>query len=79
MDCRQYVDSDPQVLMGTPAVKGTRLAVGFILGLFAAGWTKEQVLGNCPTLTPEALEAVFALAAKCMREGTLCIVPTGMT
>jgi uncharacterized protein (DUF433 family) len=38
------------------------------LGLFAAGWTEQQVVENYPTLTPEALRAVFAFTAECMRE-----------
>lgn len=55
-----YIHSDPDILLGKPVVKGTRLAVDFLLGLFAAGWTPEQILDNYPTLTPEALRAVFA-------------------
>jgi uncharacterized protein (DUF433 family) len=51
MDWRQYIHSDPEVLMGKPVVKGTRVAVDFILRLFAAGWTEQQVLENYPSLT----------------------------
>lgn len=58
-------------MLGKPTVKGTRLSVEFLLGLFAAGWSQEQILDNYPTLTPEALQAVFAFAAECMREETL--------
>jgi uncharacterized protein (DUF433 family) len=60
MDWREYVHSDPGVLLGKPVVKGTRLSVEFLLGLFAAGWTEKQVLDNYPTLTPQSLRAVFA-------------------
>ncbi len=62
MDWREYIHSDPEVLLGKPAVKGTRLSVEFLLGLFAAGWTEKQVLDNYPTLTPQSLRAVFAFA-----------------
>jgi len=79
MDWRPYIHSDPETLVGKPVVKGTRLAVDFILGLFAAGWTEEQVLENYPTLTPEALQGVFAFAAECMREEALYTVPAGAT
>jgi uncharacterized protein (DUF433 family) len=61
MDWREYIHSDVEVLLGKPIVKGTRLSVEFILGLFAAGWTEKQVLDNYPTLTPQSLRAVFAL------------------
>ncbi|MBD2691992.1 DUF433 domain-containing protein [Anabaena catenula] len=67
----KYIHSDSQILLGKPTVKGTRLSVEFLLGLFAAGWSQEQILDNYPTLTPEALQAVFAFAAECMREETL--------
>lgn len=75
MDWRDYIHSDPEILLGKPVVKGTRLAVDFILDLFASGWTEEQVLENYPTLTPKALQAVFAFSAECMREEALYPVP----
>ena len=63
-----HITSDPRILGGKPTVQGTRLAVDFILGLFAAGWTQEQVLENYPSLTPESLKAVFAYAAEVLHE-----------
>ena len=60
MNWRYYIHSDPEILVGKPVVKGTRLSVDFLLNLFANGWTQEQILENYPTLTPEALQAVFA-------------------
>ena len=62
MDWRKYIHSDAEVLLGKPVVKGTRLSIEFLLGLFAAGWTEKQVLDNYPTLTPQSLRAVFAFA-----------------
>lgn len=56
------------MLVGKPVVKGTRLSVEFILGLFAAGWTHAELLENYPQLTPEALRAVFAFAAEVTRD-----------
>lgn len=64
----EHITSDPAVLGGKPVVRGTRLAVDFILGLFASGWTHEQVLGNYPALSPESLQAVFAYAAEVLHE-----------
>ncbi len=37
MDWQEPIHSDPQVLLGKPVVRGTRLSVEFLLGLFAAG------------------------------------------
>ncbi|MHB1336729.1 MAG: DUF433 domain-containing protein [Candidatus Humimicrobiaceae bacterium] len=76
MDWREFIHSDPEVLVGKPVVKGTRLSVEFILGLFAGGWTEQQVLENYPTLTAESLQAVFAFATDCMREESLYAIPS---
>jgi uncharacterized protein (DUF433 family) len=75
MNWKKYIHSDSQILLGKPTVKGTRLSVEFLLSLFAAGWSQQQILDNYPTLTPEALQAVFAFAAECMREETLYTLP----
>jgi uncharacterized protein (DUF433 family) len=71
MDWRNQINSDPDMLGGKPVVRGTRLAVDFILGLLADGWTEQEVLENYPTLTPEGLRAVFAYAAEVLREEAL--------
>jgi len=65
------IQSDPDVMTGKPVVRGTRLAIDFILGLFASGWTQDQVLENYPSLTPEALKAVFGYAADVLHEQVL--------
>lgn len=41
-------------------IKGTRLAVDFLLGLLAEGWTTQQVLDSYPQLRGEDLEALSA-------------------
>jgi uncharacterized protein (DUF433 family) len=68
MNWRTYIHSNPNILLGKPVVKGTRLSVEFILGLFAEGWTEAQVLESYPNLTPLLLQAVFAFAADCLYE-----------
>ena len=64
MNWHDHIEATPGVIGGKPRVKGTRLGVVFLLELFGAGWTAEQVLGNYPHLSPEALKAVFAYAAE---------------
>lgn len=74
MDWHECITSDPRVLVGKPVVKGTRLAVEFILGLFAEGWTEQQVLESYPSLSSVALRAVFAYAAECMHDEGLYVL-----
>jgi uncharacterized protein (DUF433 family) len=63
-----HITSNPDVLGGKPVLRDTRLAIDFVLGLFGAGWTHEQVLENYPSLTPEALRAVFSYAAAVLHD-----------
>lgn len=77
IDWRKFIHSDSEILLGKPTVKGTRLSVEFLLGLFAEGWTEQQILKNYPTLTQESLQAVFAFATDCMREESLYAIPSG--
>ena len=76
IEWKDYIHSDPEILLGKPVVKGTRLSVEFILGLFAEGWTDQQIIENYPTLSKESLMAVFAFATECMREEFLYLLPT---
>jgi uncharacterized protein (DUF433 family) len=39
---------DPEVLAGKPIIRGTRLAVGFVIGLMADEWSEADVPGNYP-------------------------------
>jgi uncharacterized protein (DUF433 family) len=69
MTWHAHLTTDPAVLGGKPVVRGTRLVVDFLLGLFAAGWTQEQVLTSYLQLTPESLRALFAYATEVARDG----------
>ena len=58
---------DPNVLVGKPVIKGTRLAVEFILELLAEGWSHEQILCNYPYLTKEDILAAIRYAAEILK------------
>jgi uncharacterized protein (DUF433 family) len=75
MNWNAHIVIDPEILYGKPVVRGTRLSVTFLLGLFAAGWSEQQVLDNYPTLTAEALRAVFAFAAESLNEESFIALP----
>ena len=54
---------DPKILAGKPVIRGTRLAVEFILELLAAGQSENDVLTNYPGLTREDILACLAYAS----------------
>lgn len=56
------ISIDPQVLVGKPVVRGTRLSVEFVVGLLAQGWAEADVLKNYPGLTHEDVLACLAYA-----------------
>ena len=58
---------DPQVLVGKPVVKGTRLAVEFIVDLLAQGWSEADILRNYPRLTHQDIQACLAYASAILR------------
>ncbi|MBD0262587.1 MAG: DUF433 domain-containing protein [Tolypothrix carrinoi HA7290-LM1] len=64
---QQLVVSDPKVMMGKPAIIGTRITVELILEKLAAGETPEQILESHPRLTREAIQAALAFAADALR------------
>ena len=59
---QERIAVDPAILVGKPVIKGTRLAVEFLLDLMAEGWTAEQILGNYPQLTADDLQAALHYA-----------------
>lgn len=77
MTWQDHITTDAGVLSGKPVVRGTRLAVDFLLGLFAAGWTQEQVLESYPQMTADSLRAVFACAAEVMHDEAIHLVNRG--
>jgi hypothetical protein len=44
MKWEDRITIDPQILVGKPVIKGTRLAVEFIIDLLAQGWTEQQII-----------------------------------
>jgi uncharacterized protein (DUF433 family) len=67
---------DPAVLAGKPVIRGTRLAVEFVVDLLAQGWSVEQVLDNYPGLTREDVRACLEYASEVLRSERVFPVPT---
>jgi uncharacterized protein (DUF433 family) len=71
MTWTDFISADPNVLGGKPVIRGTRLAVDFVLALLAEGWSREQLRASYPQVTDESLRAVFAYAAEVLHEQTV--------
>ena len=71
MKWEEYIISDKGILLGKPAIKGTRIAVEYIVGLLAQGWSEAQILENYPRLTKTSFQAVFLYIQECLHDGLL--------
>lgn len=54
---------DPEIVGGKPVIRGTRLAVEFILELLAAGQSESNLIANYPGLTREDILACLSYAS----------------
>lgn len=63
MPLSERIVVDPTILAGKPVVRGTRLAVEFILELLAAGQSESDILTNYPGLTREDILACLSYAS----------------
>ncbi len=75
MDREDRISVDPKGLVGKPVIKGTRLAVEFLLELLAEGWTHEQALKNYPQLTGDDIQAALHYATEAMKRERVYPLP----
>jgi uncharacterized protein (DUF433 family) len=62
MEWQERIVVDPAILVGKPVIKGTRLAVEYIIGLLAQGWSEAEILDEYPGLTADDISACLAYA-----------------
>jgi uncharacterized protein (DUF433 family) len=67
MDWQNRIVIDPEILVGKPVIKGTRLAVEFIIDLLAQGWTETDILRNYPGVTRQDIQACLAYASTILK------------
>jgi uncharacterized protein (DUF433 family) len=64
---RERITLDPDILVGKPVIKGTRLAVEFIVDLLAQGLSQHDILKNYPGLTDDDIRACLAYASEMLQ------------
>jgi len=60
----ERITINPQVMVGRPVIRGTRLTVQYILNLLAHGATIDEILDEYQGLTIEDIQACFLFATK---------------
>lgn len=59
----QRITVDPKICGGKPVIRGLRFPVSRLLGLLAAGETRESILKAYPYLEPEDIQEALSYAA----------------
>lgn len=67
MNWQKRIVIDPEILVGKPVIKGTRLSVEFVIDLLAQGWSEADILRNYPGLTQEDIKACLSYASTALQ------------
>jgi uncharacterized protein (DUF433 family) len=63
MTWQDRITVDPEIVVGKPVIKGTRITVEFVIDLLAQGWKNEEILKNYPGLQLEDIQACLVYAS----------------
>jgi len=67
----ERITVDPKVFLGKPCIRGLRFPVSRLLGLLAAGETKETILKAYPYLESEDIDEALRFAAYMAEDETI--------
>jgi len=59
----ERIEINPEIMLGKPVIRGTRIPVEIILRKLAEGATEADLLDAYPRLTKQDLQAALAYAA----------------
>ena len=60
----ERIEINPNIMMGKPVIKGTRIPVYVVLNMLGAGKTPQDIIREYPDLTQEDIAAALYFAAK---------------
>jgi len=63
MNYQKHIDRSPDVLVGKPVIKGTRISVELIVRKFACGYSFADLNKQYPHLSDEQIKAALEYAA----------------
>ena len=70
----ERITVNPEVCTGKPCIRDLRFPVSRVLGLLAAGETKESILKAYPYLEPEDIDEALRYASYLAEEETIEIL-----
>lgn len=63
MNYKQYIERNPEIMLGKPVIKGTRITVEHIMRKLAGGYSIQELEKNVPHLTKVQILAALEYAA----------------
>jgi uncharacterized protein (DUF433 family) len=69
-DLLERINIDPNVMVGKPVIRGTRLTVEYILGLLAHGVTMDEILKEYLGLEKDDIYARLLFASKTLEDAS---------
>ena len=67
------IEIDPEVMLGKPVIRGTRIPVELILRKLSEGATEVDLLDACPRLTRADIQAALAYGADTVAHETILL------
>jgi uncharacterized protein (DUF433 family) len=58
------IERNPEIMLGKPVIKGTRLTVELLLEKLAYGYSEEKLISEYPFLTKEDIQATLLYASR---------------
>jgi uncharacterized protein (DUF433 family) len=71
MDYKDYIESNADIMLGKPVVKGTRITVGLVLKKLSEGASIDDLIVAYPNLTHTSISAVLAYASDVVSNETV--------
>jgi uncharacterized protein (DUF433 family) len=72
---RDRIEINPNIMLGKPVIRGTRVPVELIVRKLAEGATEADLLDAYPRLTQEDIRAALAYAADSLAHETIILQP----
>lgn len=71
MNYTEFIVSKPDVMLGKPVIRGTRITVELIIQKLSEGASHQQLLEAYPTLTANDILAALAYASEVISNETI--------
>ena len=77
MKANEFIEIRPDIMLGKPVIKGTRIPVELIIRKLGEGGTVEDLIDGYPALTKEKILAALIYAADLLGNEKIVFLKTG--